>query len=93
MVIVTGMATGQESTAGTLDDGQPWTKRVLVILEGTRTREIRLDKGWQGPIPVPGQFVAVECSFGYGNKLHGVRALSEEVAKAIDSASAPAKAS
>lgn len=83
MVIVTGMCTGQERTSGTLDDGKPWEKHVLVLLEGTRTREVRLDKGWDGPYPNTGDHVAVECSFGFGNKLHGVRLLPEPVAKVV----------
>lgn len=71
-VYVTGMVTGQETSHGKLDNGDPWSKHCLVLLEGTRTVEVRLDKGWEGPIPEAGQRVVVECTVKYG-KFLGVR--------------------
>lgn len=72
-VFVTGLVTGEEKSAGTLDDGTPWKKHVLVLLAGTRTLEVRLDKGWEGAVPSRGQEVAVECTVNSYGKFVGVR--------------------
>ncbi|MCL2541188.1 MAG: hypothetical protein FWE71_01875 [Nocardioidaceae bacterium] len=63
--IITGTMLGVQEREGTLDNGNPWHVKEIVVLDGLATLPVRVEN-FAGPLPERGEQVAIDVEVRYG---------------------------